>query len=53
MLLRRLVHPRALARERHFGRAAAACGISQPTLSCAVTQLEDELSVPIVQHGRP
>jgi DNA-binding transcriptional LysR family regulator len=52
MLLRQLVYLRALARERHFGRAAAACGVSQPTLSAAVKQLEDELSVPIVQRGR-
>ena len=52
MLLRQLVYLRALARERHFGRAAAACGVSQPTLSAAVKQLEDELAVPIVQRGR-
>jgi DNA-binding transcriptional LysR family regulator len=52
MLLRQLVYLRALARERHFGRAAATCGISQPTLSAAVKQLEAELAVPIVQRGR-
>ena len=52
MLLRQLVYLRALARERNFGRAAAACGISQPTLSAAVKQLETELAVPIVQRGR-
>ena len=52
MLLRQLVYLRALSRERHFGRAAAACGISQPTLSAAIKQLEDELGVPVVQRGR-
>jgi len=52
MLLRQLVYLRALARQRHFGRAAATCGISQPTLSAAVKQLEAELAVPIVQRGR-
>ncbi|HEY2112687.1 MAG TPA: LysR family transcriptional regulator, partial [Dongiaceae bacterium] len=51
MLLRQLVYLRALARERPFSRAAA-CGISQPTLSAAVKQLETELAVPIVQRGR-
>ena len=31
----------ALARERHFGRAAEACGVTQPTLSAGVKQLEE------------
>jgi Transcriptional regulator len=35
-----------------FRPRAAACGISQPTLSAAVKQLETELAVPIVQRGR-
>jgi DNA-binding transcriptional LysR family regulator len=52
MLLRQLVYLRALARERHFGRAAASCNVSQPTLSAALKQLETELAVPIVQRGR-
>jgi DNA-binding transcriptional LysR family regulator len=52
MLLRQLVYLRALARERHFGRAAAACGVSQPTLSAALKQLETEFAVPIVQRSR-
>ncbi|MGE2835818.1 LysR family transcriptional regulator [Mycobacterium sp. SMC-4] len=42
----------ALARERHFGRAAAACHVSQPTLSVAIRKLEHELGVPIVLRGR-
>ncbi|PHP69148.1 LysR family transcriptional regulator [Zhengella mangrovi] len=40
-----------LARERHFGRAAAACNISQPTLSSAIKQLEGQLGVPLVNRG--
>lgn len=41
----------ALARERHFGRAAEACGISQPSLSAAIRQLEDQLGVQLVWRG--
>lgn len=41
----------ALARERHFGRAAEECGISQPTLSAAIRQLEEQLGVMLVQRG--
>ncbi|NKN37005.1 LysR family transcriptional regulator [Agrobacterium sp. a22-2] len=41
----------ALAREQHFGRAAEECGISQPTLSAAIRQLEDHLGVMLVQRG--
>ncbi|MFC5313520.1 LysR family transcriptional regulator [Azospirillum rugosum] len=42
----------ALAREQHFGRAAEACHVSQPTLSNAIRQLEEELRVPIVERGQ-
>lgn len=42
----------ALAKEGHFARAAAACHVSQPTLSAAIQQLEAELGVPIVQRGQ-
>ena len=40
-----------LARERHFGRAAEECGITQPTLSAAIRQLESELGVMLVNRG--
>ena len=40
-----------LARERHFGRAAEAANISQPTLSSAIKQLESQLGVPLVKRG--
>ena len=36
----------SLARERHFGRAAEACGVTQPTLSAGLKQLEDTLGIP-------
>ena len=35
----------ALSRERHFGHAAEACGVSQPTLSAGIKQLEDSFGV--------
>lgn len=41
----------ALATERHFGRAAEACGITQPSLSSAIRQLEDQLGVQLVFRG--
>ncbi len=41
----------ALAREKHFGRAAEDCGITQPTLSAGIRQLEDMLGVMLVQRG--
>ncbi len=41
----------ALARERHFGRAAEACGVSQPTLSAGIKQLEDGFGVRLVDRG--
>ncbi len=41
----------ALARERHFGRAAQACGVTQPSLSSAIRQLEDQLGVQLVFRG--
>jgi DNA-binding transcriptional LysR family regulator len=41
----------ALAREEHFGRAADACGVTQPTLSAGIKQLESTLGVMLVQRG--
>lgn len=41
-----------MAQEKHFGRAAEKCNISQPALSNAIRQLEKELGVPIVNRGR-
>jgi LysR family transcriptional regulator, hydrogen peroxide-inducible genes activator len=41
----------AVARERHFGRAAEACFVSQPTLSVAIKKLEDELDCKIFERG--
>jgi LysR family hydrogen peroxide-inducible transcriptional activator len=52
MTLSELKYIVALARERHFGRAAEACFVSQPTLSVAVKKLEDELGVALFERGR-
>jgi DNA-binding transcriptional LysR family regulator len=41
----------ALARERHFGRAAEACGVTQPTLSAGVKQIEQQMGVLLVNRG--
>jgi DNA-binding transcriptional LysR family regulator len=41
----------ALAREGHFGRAAEAIGVTQPTLSSAIRALEDQLGVQLVFRG--
>ena len=52
MVIKQLKYLTALAREKHFGRAAAACHVSQPTLSAAIRQLEEDLGVPIVERGQ-
>src|ERR1700719_2155650 len=41
----------ARAKERHFGRAAEACGVTQPTISTSIKQLEEILGVMLVQRG--
>jgi len=41
----------ALAREKHFGRAADACGVTQPTLSAGVKHLEEQMGVLLVKRG--
>ncbi|MFC9790874.1 LysR family transcriptional regulator [Rhodococcus sp. NPDC127528] len=51
MLFRQLEYFVALARERHFARAAAACYVTQPALSEAIRKLEQELKVPLVRRG--
>ena len=51
MVLRQFEYLVALAREKHFGRAADACHVTQPTLSAAIRQLEEDLGAPIVERG--
>jgi DNA-binding transcriptional LysR family regulator len=50
-MLDKLEYLMALARERHFGRAAETCGVTQPTLSAGIKQLEEMLGVLLVQRG--
>jgi DNA-binding transcriptional LysR family regulator len=50
-MLDKLEYLMALARERHFGRAAETCGVTQPTLSAGIKQLEETLGVLLVQRG--
>ena len=52
MDIRQLQYLAALAREKHFPRAAQACSVTQPTLSGRIRQLEQELGVPIVERGQ-
>ena len=52
MDIRQLQYLAALAREKHFTRAAQACHVTQPTLSGRIRQLEEELGVPIVERGQ-
>ena len=44
MTLTELKYVIAVARERHFGRAAESCFVSQPSLSVAIKKLEEELT---------
>ena len=50
-LLDKLEFLLALAREQHFGRAADSCGVTQPTLSAGLKQLEESLGVLLVNRG--
>lgn len=50
-MLDKLEYFMVLARERHFGRAAEEIGITQPTLSAAIRQLEDSLGVMLIMRG--
>jgi DNA-binding transcriptional LysR family regulator len=52
MIIRHLQYLTALARERHFGRAAQACNVTQPTLSAGIKQLEESLGVLIAERGQ-
>ncbi len=52
MISRKYLYLIALAREKHFGRAAAACHISPSTLSAAIRDIEIEWGVTIVKRGR-
>ena len=51
MTLTELRYVVAVAREKHFGRAAETCSVSQPTLSVAIKKLEDELDARIFERG--
>jgi LysR family hydrogen peroxide-inducible transcriptional activator len=51
MTLTELRYIVAVAREKHFGRAAEACFVSQPTLSVSIKKLEEELGVRIFERG--
>jgi len=50
MTLTELRYIVAVARERHFGRAASDCHVSQPTLSVAIRKLEEELGVRLFER---
>jgi DNA-binding transcriptional LysR family regulator len=52
VIVRKLEYLIALAKEGHFARAAAACHVSQPTLSAGIQQLEIEMGVLIVKRGQ-
>ena len=51
MTLTELRYLVAVARERHFGKAAESCFVSQPTLSVAIKKLEEELDVKLFERG--
>ena len=51
MTLTELKYIVAVAREKHFGKAAEACHVSQPTLSVAIKKLEEELQVKLFERN--
>jgi LysR family hydrogen peroxide-inducible transcriptional activator len=51
MTLTELKYIVAVAREKHFGKAAEACYVSQPTLSVAIKKLEEELEVKLFERS--
>ena len=51
MTLTELKYIVAVAREKHFGKAAEACFVSQPTLSLAIKKLEEELEVKLFERS--
>jgi DNA-binding transcriptional LysR family regulator len=51
MLFRQLEYFVAVAREKHFARAAEACYVSQPALSASIAKLERELNVTLINRG--
>lgn len=52
MIARKYLYLIALAKEKHFGRAAASCHVSTSTLSAAIRDLEAELGVAVVERGQ-
>jgi DNA-binding transcriptional LysR family regulator len=52
VFLRQLSYLIALDQHRHFSRAAQVCGVSQPALSSAIRQLENELGITIINRNR-
>jgi DNA-binding transcriptional LysR family regulator len=52
VLLRQLEYFVAVARERHFARAAESCYVSQPALSTSIAKLERELNVTLINRGQ-
>jgi len=52
LIIRNFEYLLSLNKERHFARAAAACRVSQPTLSAGIKQLEEDMNVLIVKRGQ-
>ncbi len=51
LTLKQLRYFEALARQRHFGRAAETCAITQPALSMQIRELEETLGAPLFERG--